>query len=103
MWRSVTAAILLTALSGCSPRASAPPVRMATADATPLDDLVKTIAGDETAAAKSCLGGKASACKDRDYAIRSLNERGYCRDTPQSAWAKCQPPAPVEDGLSKAR
>lgn len=92
MWRTITAAIILVSVAGCSaPKASAPqPSPLAVVDATPLDDLVKTIVADEAQAASLCLAGKTTACSDRDYAIRSLNERGYCQRTTQSAWSKCQ-------------
>lgn len=102
MWRTITAAIILVSVAGCSapkPSASAPPpaapvpaaaAPLAVTDATPLDDLVKTIVADEVQAASLCLAGKTTACSDRDYAIRSLNERGYCQPTAQSAWSKCR-------------
>jgi hypothetical protein len=91
MRRIVIAAFALMTFAGCT-RPTAPTSAVAISpevNATPLDDLVATIAADESRASKLCLGGKASACQDQAYATRSLTERGYCKGAGQASWTKC--------------
>jgi len=95
MWRMTAAALAIITLSACSKRDTPPVAAVPAAEltATPLDDLVATIIDDEAQSARLCLAGKASACRDRDYAIRSLNERGYCQDAADGRWSKCPTPS----------
>ncbi len=91
MRRIVIAAFALMTFAGCTRHTAPAPAVAVTAEinATPVDDLVATIVADESRASKLCHGGKASACQDQAYAIRSLTGRGYCKGAGLASWTKC--------------
>lgn len=96
-------ALAATGLTACTKPKTAPPAPAASsafsmAAVTPLDDLVSVIADEETRSAALCRDGQAAACADRDYAMRSLKDRGYCQDA-RGNWSLC-PKAAAQPAMS---